>query len=99
MMLGSSGEVLPAASKPVRPTIHVQLDVKGSEEDASNGNCGGNDGDPVTATAAPSLRVSFTGAKRSDLSLFRASSPAVSEHQVPVCECEFLCDSLTPGSG
>ncbi len=84
IMLGS-GEVLPAASsKPVRPTIHVQLDVKGNEEDASNGNCG-NEVDPVAATAAPSLRVSFTGAKRSDLSLFRASSPAVSEHQVVVC--------------
>ena len=59
-------------SKPSRPTIHVQLDVKGQDPDEGGG--GGNP-DP---TVPPYLRVSFSGTKRSDLSLFRASSPAVS---------------------
>ena len=58
-------------SKPSRPTIQVQLDVMGQDPDEGGG--GGNP-DP---TAPPYLRVSFSGTKRSDLSLFRASSPAV----------------------
>jgi len=59
-----------AVSKPTRPTIHVQLDVK--HQDPDDGGGGGNTGE----TVPPYLRVSFSGTKRSDLSLFRAPSPA-----------------------
>jgi len=69
-MLSASAE---GVSNPVRPTIHV------NDEDVSNLHCTESTN---TAAPPPSLRVSFTGSKRSDLSLFRASSPAVSENQV-----------------
>ena len=58
-------------SKHNRPTIHVQLDVKSQEpDDGGGGNHSTGDNPP------PYLRVSFSGAKRSDLSLFRSPSPA-----------------------
>ena len=73
----TKGNVDVPASKQSRPTIHVQLDVKSQEPDDGGGT------NPATAaeTAPPYLRVSFSGTKRSDLSLFRAPSPAASgEH-------------------
>lgn len=65
--LGSANPVAVATTKPTRPTIHVQLDVKNPDQEDGTGN-GEN--------PAPLLRVSFSGTKRSELSLFRASSPA-----------------------
>ncbi len=63
------GNDVAMSTKPTRPTIHVQLDVKNPDPDEGGGGGNPSAGD----NPPPFLRVSFSGTKRSELSLFRAS--------------------------